>query len=81
MAVLVGDTNGNGTVSASDVAQTKGQAGQAVTASNFRNDVNGSGTITAGDVAQVKALAGTSLPPVEIAAKKSDAKKTHVRFR
>ena len=52
--MLIGDTTGNKTVSASDVAQTKGQSGVPVTAVNFREDINASGTVTASDVAQVK---------------------------
>ncbi len=62
MNMLIGDTNGNKTVNAGDVAQTKGQSGAAVTAANFRNDVNANGTVNAGDTAQVKANAGHSLP-------------------
>jgi hypothetical protein len=62
MGVLVGDTTGNGTVSASDVAQTKAQSGQPATGANFRTDVNTSGTITAADIALVKSNAGTVLP-------------------
>jgi hypothetical protein len=59
---LLGDTNGNGSVNAGDVAQTKAQSGQAVTAANFREDVNVNGSINAGDVALVKSKSGTSLP-------------------
>ena len=62
MSVLVGDTNGNGSVNAGDVAQTKAQSGQAVMAANFREDVNANGSINAGDVALVKSRSGTSLP-------------------
>jgi hypothetical protein len=62
MGVLLGDTNGNSSVNAGDVAQTKGQSGQAVTAANFRQDVNANGSINAGDVALVKSKSGTSLP-------------------
>jgi plastocyanin len=62
MSVLLGDTNGNGSVNAGDVAQTKGQSGQPVTAANFREDVNANGSINAGDVALVKSKSGTSLP-------------------
>ena len=62
MRVLIGDTNGNGSVNASDVTQTKAQAGQAITSSNFREDVNGNGVINASDVALVKSKSGTSLP-------------------
>jgi plastocyanin len=62
MSVLIGDTNGNGSVNASDVSQTKGQSGQQVTASNFREDVNGNGSINASDVSAVKSKSGTALP-------------------
>ncbi len=62
MGVLAGDVNGNGTVNAGDVSQSKGQAGQAVTGANFRSDVNANGSINAGDVALVKGASGTSLP-------------------
>ncbi len=62
MAVLLGDTNGNGTVSSSDIGQVKSQSGLAVSAANFRTDVNVSGTISASDIGQVKAQSGTALP-------------------
>lgn len=62
MSVLIGDTNGNGSVNASDVSQTKAQAGQPVTGSNFREDVNGNGAINASDVSLVKSKTGTALP-------------------
>jgi hypothetical protein len=63
MGVLVGDVNSNATVNASDVSLTKAQAGQPVTASNFREDVNANGTISSTDVALVKSDVGTALPP------------------
>ena len=62
MGVLTGDTNGNGSVNASDVSQTKAQSGAAVTGSNFRTDVNSNGSINASDVSSVKSRSGTSLP-------------------
>ena len=62
MSVLVGDVNGNGTVNSSDVSQTKLQAGQAVTASNFRADVTANGSINSSDVSSVKSKSGTALP-------------------
>ena len=62
MNLLVGDANGNKTVNATDIGQTKAQTGLPVTATNFRSDVNASGTITASDVTQVKAAAGNSVP-------------------
>jgi hypothetical protein len=62
MNILIGDTNGNGSVNASDVSQTKGQSGQAITGFNLREDVNGNGAINGSDVALVKSKSGTSLP-------------------
>jgi hypothetical protein len=62
MAVLIGDTTGNGTVTSSDVSQVKLQSGQPVTSSDFRADVNASGTITSTDVSAVKLRTGTALP-------------------
>jgi hypothetical protein len=62
MSVLQGDTSGNGTVSGTDVSETKLQSGQAVTASNFREDVVVSGGINGSDVAAVKLKSGTALP-------------------
>jgi len=58
MHVLLGDTNGNGLVNASDVSLTKAQVGQSVGSGNFREDVNFNGTINAGDVALVKSRVG-----------------------
>ena len=54
MSLLLGDTNGNRVVNASDVSQTKGQLGQVVTGANFRSDVNVSGSITSSDVTLIK---------------------------
>jgi hypothetical protein len=62
MGVLVGDVNGNGTVSASDAALTKSRVGQPVHATNFRSDVNAGGTINATDVSIIKSNLGTGLP-------------------
>ena len=59
MRLLLGDTNANGVVNASDVSQTKSQSGQAVTSSNFRTDVVVNGTINASDLALVKSRSGT----------------------
>ena len=63
MGVLNGDTNGNGSVSGSDVAQTKVQSGNAAGAGNFRTDVNVSGGISSSDVSIVKSKSGAVLPP------------------
>ena len=62
MGVLAGDTSGNGTVSATDVGQTKSQSGQPVNAANFREDVIVNGTVNSSDVSVVKLQSGTGLP-------------------
>ena len=62
MGVLLGDTSGNGAVSSTDVSQTKLQSGQAVSASNFREDVVVNGSINSSDVSTVKLKSGTALP-------------------
>jgi Dockerin type I domain len=60
--LLIGDTNGNGSVNASDVALTKAQVGNTVSPPNFREDVTDDGVLNASDVALVKSKVGTSLP-------------------
>ena len=62
MNILIGDTNGNGAVNATDVSQTKSRSGQSVDAGNFRSDVNANGTINAVDIAIVKSNVGTAVP-------------------
>ena len=63
MGVLVGDSNGDGHVNASDVAQSKSRSGQTLDGSNFRSDVNANGTINATDIGLVKSKSGTTLLP------------------
>jgi len=62
MSILIGDSNGNGTVNAADIAQTKGRSGQAVDGTNFRSDVNANCAINAGDIGLIKGNSGTSVP-------------------
>jgi hypothetical protein len=59
---LLGDTTGNGAVTASDIGETKAQSGQAASASNFRMDVTPNGAITTSDLGLVKSQAGALLP-------------------
>ena len=59
--VLEGDTNGNGIVTAADVATEKFLIGLPVDAANFRADNNNSGLITASDVALCKLRISTSV--------------------
>ena len=62
LRVLVGDATGNSTVTTSDVGMVKSQAGQPVTASNFRTDVTANGgSVTTSDLGMVKASTGTQL--------------------
>lgn len=60
--MLLGDTNGNKSVSVADIAQTKAFSGAALDPSNFRSDINVSGAINVGDIGQVKANSGHSVP-------------------
>jgi dockerin type I repeat protein len=60
-AIPIGDTNGNGTVNASDLSQTKSRVGHAVDGTNFRSDVNANGYIDVADVSLVKSSIGTGL--------------------
>lgn len=62
MSVLLGDTNGSGSVSASDIGLTKAASGQPVGVANFRADVNVSGSINASDIGLAKSASGSSLP-------------------
>ena len=62
MGVLIGDSNGSGDVTATDVSQVKLQSGQAIGAGNFRSDVIANGVINATDVSAVKLKSGTGLP-------------------
>jgi hypothetical protein len=62
MATLLGDTNGNGIVNSSDLAEAKANSGQPVSAANFKSDVTMSGSINGSDVGLVKAQSGTALP-------------------
>jgi hypothetical protein len=62
MNVLAGDTNGNKSVSASDIGQTKGQSGASITNSNFRQDVVPNGSIGASDISLVKSRSGQFVP-------------------
>ena len=61
MGVLVGDTNSDRFVDSIDTAQTKSQAGHALSQTNFREDVNVDGFIDAIDVALVKSKSGSVL--------------------
>jgi hypothetical protein len=60
--LLIGDVTGDGTVDASDLAQTKAQSGMSACPPTFRTDVNGNGNINASDVSLVKSYLGTGLP-------------------
>jgi hypothetical protein len=62
MKALFGDTDGNSTVSASDLGRVKSEASRAVTATNFRADVTADGSVSASDIGVVKSMAGTTVP-------------------
>jgi len=73
--ILAGDTNGNSSVNASDISQTKIQVGQDVTNTNCRTDVTANGSINASDVSLVKQHSGESVSASATSAKPSTATK------
>ncbi|MDQ6860995.1 MAG: dockerin type I domain-containing protein [Verrucomicrobiota bacterium] len=62
MAVLVGDTNGDGAVNSADASETRARSGQTLTAANFMSDVNADGFINTADTTIVQARSGNGLP-------------------
>ena len=62
MAILVGDTNGDGVVNSGDAIQTRNRSGQDVYTANCRSDVNADGAINSGDSSIIRRASGTSLP-------------------
>jgi len=63
MAVLVGDTSGDGVVNSADITQTRRQSGNVADSSNFREDVTLDGVINSADITLVRRQSGTALPP------------------
>jgi hypothetical protein len=63
VGLLLGDTNGNGSVNSTDVGQTRSRSGQTLGANNFRSDVTVDTAINSSDVSTVKLGSGTALPP------------------
>ena len=74
VGILLGDTTGEGNVTATDISQTKTLSGNSVERDNFRNDVTVNGVINTSDIGIIKPQSGTSLSP--IAPPKGDAKPT-----
>jgi pectate lyase-like protein len=62
LGVLLGDSNGTGSVNGSDVSQIKGTSGIPVSAANFRRDLNASGMVSATDISLTRSKSGTALP-------------------
>ncbi|MFL6513692.1 MAG: dockerin type I domain-containing protein [Chthoniobacterales bacterium] len=61
MGVLLGDVDGNGNVSGSDVNLVKSKVGAGVSSTTFTRDVDANGSITGSDVNVTKSKVGTSL--------------------
>jgi hypothetical protein len=58
MNVLLGDTNGDGSVNSGDALQTRNRSGQVPSATSFRSDVNTDGVINTGDALIVRSRSG-----------------------
>ena len=78
MAILVGDTTGDGIVNSSDVSETKAHANESLSATNLREDINASGTIDSLDASSVKSHSGTGLPAI---LDRPPTEQSHVRRR
>jgi hypothetical protein len=63
MGLLLGDTNGDGSVNMLDSILSRFRLGDSVTNSNFRKDVNTDGVININDSLLVRKYLGTTLPP------------------
>jgi len=63
MGLLLGDVDGDRTVTTTDFNQTKADNGQVTDETNFREDVNLSGNIDKKDARLVRQQIGTFLPP------------------
>ena len=61
MALLLGDTTGDGSVNSADITLTKSKSGQTVDATNFRNDVNVDASLNSADISLVKSRSGTGV--------------------
>ena len=62
MGLLLGDVDGDGTVTNTDFSLTKVDDGQTTDATNFREDLNVNGRIDRRDAKSVRQQIGTSLP-------------------
>jgi hypothetical protein len=62
MKALFGDTDGNSSVTASDIGRVKSETSNAVSGANFRSDLTADGAVNASDIGAVKSMAGTTLP-------------------
>ena len=62
MGLLMGDVDGDGSVTKADLALVKADLGQTTDATNFREDVNVDGMINQLDVRAVKRSAGPPCP-------------------
>ena len=78
MAILVGDTTGDGVVNSSDVSESKAHADEPLSAVNFREDINADGAIDSLDVSIVKSHSGTGLPAIFV---RPATEQPHVRHR
>ncbi len=58
---LIGDTNVDRSVNASDIAQTKSNSGRVVDLTNFRTDVNADGFVNSGDAFITRSKSGNAL--------------------
>ncbi len=62
MGLLLGDVDGDSSVTSTDFDLTKADSGQTTDGTNFREDLNANGRIDRTDARSVRQQIGTSLP-------------------
>ncbi len=60
VGILLGDSNGDGTVNSGDAIQARNRSGQPTSGTNFRSDSNIDGTVNSGDAIIVRNQSGTT---------------------
>ncbi|HEX8679573.1 MAG TPA: dockerin type I domain-containing protein, partial [Chthoniobacterales bacterium] len=63
MRILIGDSNGDGTVNSGDSQRTRSRSGELVNNDNFYDDPNLDGTVNSGDAQIVRRQSGTGFAP------------------
>jgi hypothetical protein len=78
LSLLLGDVNGNGQVTSTDISQAKAISGNPIERETFRTDVTINGVINSSDIGTIKHQSGSALP-TPAPAKEEDAAAKEMR--